>query len=78
MVGLLRHMFLIPLAPYFTLTMTDLPVFEPNDYFWEHHWNEGQEEKWEAFANAVRKIIVRYHGDLKLSDQTMEDKFALK
>jgi len=28
----------------------DLPVFEPNNYFWQHHWKEGKEEKWEAFA----------------------------
>ena len=31
-----------------------LPVFKPNEYFWKHHWREGKEEKWEAYARAVR------------------------
>lgn len=30
-----------------------LPVFEPNDYFWKHHWQEGQ-DKGQVYANAVR------------------------
>ena len=30
-----------------------LPTFAPNDYFWKHHWKEGSEEKWEAYARAV-------------------------
>jgi len=32
----------------------ELPVFTPNEYFWKHHWQEGKQEKWEAFAEAVR------------------------
>jgi hypothetical protein len=31
-----------------------LPNFEPNDYFWKHHWQEDKEEKWEAFARVAR------------------------
>jgi len=27
------------------ITFYQLPVFEPNDYFWQHHW-DGKEEKW--------------------------------
>ncbi len=33
-------------------TMTELPVFTPNEYFWEHHW-DGKEEKWKTFARVV-------------------------
>jgi hypothetical protein len=35
----------------------ELPVFEPNEYFWQHHW-DGREEKWVAYARAVRQIIA--------------------
>jgi hypothetical protein len=30
-----------------------MPIFEPNEYFWQNHW-DGKEEKWEAYARAVR------------------------
>jgi len=31
----------------------EMPVFEPNDYFWANHW-DGKEEKWEAYARAMQ------------------------
>ena len=37
--------------------MTEMPVFKPNEYFWEHHW-DGKEEKWMAYARAMQKIIA--------------------
>lgn len=37
-----------------TVTMQELPIFAPNEYFWKNHWQEGREEKWEAFARVVR------------------------
>ena len=33
-------------------TMTELPVFTPNEYFWSKHW-DGKEEKWKLFARVV-------------------------
>jgi hypothetical protein len=33
-------------------TVTEMPVFRPNEYFWKHHW-DGKEEKWVAYARAV-------------------------
>jgi hypothetical protein len=30
----------------------EMPVFEPNEYFWKHHW-DGKEDKWKAYARAV-------------------------
>lgn len=71
----------------------DLPVFEPNDYFWQHHWREGKEEKWEAFARVVRSVIQEHTCNqtspvdpltglgsrpAELSDSTMEDKLEYK
>jgi hypothetical protein len=50
--------------------VTELTVFAPNEYFWKHHWKEGKEEKWEAFARVVRQIMAEV-GDLKISDLTM-------
>ena len=58
-----------------TVTVHYMPDFEPNEYFWKHHWAEGKEEKWEAFARVVRDIISEYSG-LPKSNLQMEDKFA--
>ena len=73
--------------------MRELPVFEPNEYFWTNHWQEGKEEKWEAFARVVREIIAANSSDpnsppdpitgfgsepQKLCEITMEDKLIYK
>jgi hypothetical protein len=58
---------------YIIVNVDVLPVFEPNEYFWKNHWQEGKEEKWEAFARVTRNIIAK-HGGYGLSDCTMEDK----
>lgn len=39
-------------------TLYEMPVFAPNDFFWQNHWKEGEEQKWEAFARVVREIIA--------------------
>jgi lysophosphatidylcholine acyltransferase/lyso-PAF acetyltransferase len=72
--GIANHLNVIGMAIAVTLKVTELPVFAPNEYFWKHHWQEGKEEKWEAFARAVRQIMAEV-GDFKLSDLTMQDKF---
>ena len=38
-----------------TCRVKALPVFMPNDYFWQHHQRQG-EEKWETYARVVREI----------------------
>lgn len=48
-----------------------MPVFEPNEYFWEHHW-DGVEEKWIAYARALQTIMAE-KGGFELSDSRMED-----
>jgi hypothetical protein len=53
-----------------------LPVFEPNDYFWNNHW-DGVEEKWVAYARTIRKIIAE-QGNFELWDNCMEDKLEYK
>ena len=35
------------------ITSYQLPVFEPNEFFWEHHW-DGKEDKWLLYARVVR------------------------
>lgn len=52
-----------------------LPVFVPNDYFWEHHLNG--REKWAAYAETIREIIAK-SGNFKLSDCSFEDKAEYK
>ena len=55
------------------------PVFKPNEFFWENHWNEKSgEQKWEAFARVVREEIIAKSFNFKLSPVTMEDKFVFK
>ena len=41
------------------VTVNFLPVFEPNDFFWEKHW-DGKEPKWIAYARAVRLIMADF------------------
>jgi hypothetical protein len=72
--GIANHLNVMGLALFVTLRVTELPVFAPNEYFWTHHWKEGKEEKWEAFARAVREIMAEA-GNFKISDLTMQDKF---
>lgn len=53
-----------------------LPVFEPNDWFFEHHQKDG-EEKWQTYARVVRDILAEV-GNLEKSDLSVEDKFEYK
>lgn len=55
----------------------ELPVFEPNEYFWKNHWQEGKEEKWEAFARVMQQIMAE-KGGFKISDNTSDQKVAYK
>ena len=59
-----------------TIERVELPVFRPNDYFFEHHQQEG-EEKWQTYLRVVRSLMSE-HGDLPLSDLSIEDKTAYK
>lgn len=53
-----------------------MPVFEPNDYFFEHHQRDG-EEKWQTYARVIRDIMAEV-GGLEKSDLSIEDKFEYK
>lgn len=74
MLGIVNHLNVIGMAIFMTLTVDELPVFAPNEYFWKNHWREGKEEKWEAYARVVKDIMAEV-GGLKVSDLTMQDKF---
>ena len=55
------------------------PVFKPNDYFWEHHWDEKSgQTKWEAYSKVIREDIIARSFNLELSDAAMEDKMEYK
>lgn len=53
-----------------------MPVFAPNDFFWRNHW-DGKEEKWVAFARAVRQIIIE-QGGFEDTQCDLNDKIAYK
>ena len=73
--GFISHLILSQGCGLMKISVHYLPDFEPNEYFWQHHWQEGKEEKWEAFARAVRDTLSEYSG-LPKSELQMEDKFA--
>ena len=75
-VGFFKHSAASIQIPYTIPVVDFLPVFEPNEYFWKHHW-DGKEDKWLTFANACRAILAEHLG-LKLSDAKMEHKFEFK
>ena len=74
MAGFLFSQLLTICCGAITIKVNRLPVFEPNEYFWEHHWQKGKEDLWEAYARVVRQIMSEV-GGLKLSNLTMQDKF---
>ena len=46
--------------PYSTCDIKELPVFEPNEYFFKHHVKEG-EEKWHVKLTAYKeKPVIQY------------------
>lgn len=58
---------------YFSMNLSELPTFAPNDYFWQNHWDSSKEQKWEAYARAIREIMADF-GDFQLHNSEMEDK----
>lgn len=58
-------------------TVQELPVFEPNEFFWKNHWQKDKEQKWECYARVMRKIMAD-HGGFQLSDCTQADKLHYK
>jgi lysophosphatidylcholine acyltransferase/lyso-PAF acetyltransferase len=73
LVSYLNVMFLCGIT---TITYLEMPDFKPNDFFWKNHW-DGKEEKWVAYARAVRTLMAET-GGFKLSDCTIEDKLEYK
>ena len=51
-----------------------MPVFTPNEYFWNKYW-DGKDEstKWSVYAEAIREAMAEC-GNYKLSDSTLADK----
>ena len=45
-------------VPWISLTIKELPTFEPNDYFFKNHQKEG-EDKWETYARIMREIMAK-------------------
>ena len=73
--GMPHHM-LTACIPWSTCTRTELPVFRPNNFFFENYQLE-HEEKWQTYERIIRQIIAE-SGDFILSDAVIEDKFKYK
>ena len=70
------HCLLIGTAFYQSVKVMALPVFQPNDYFFQNHQKEG-EEKWETYMRVIRDIMSDALGCPKC-DLSIEDKFKFK
>ena len=53
-----------------------MPIFKPNDYFFKHHQQEG-EEKWQTFMRVMRELMGEV-GGYELVNSSIEDKFEYK
>jgi len=73
---LYAHFMLISLNFWFNIDCLELPDFEPNDYFWEHHQRK-DEQKWETYARCMRDIMAK-EGKLGKVDMGIEDKWEYK
>lgn len=62
--------------PYSSVTVRRFPVFAPNDYFFENYQKEG-EDKVKTYMRVIRDIMAE-HGNKKLSNTHVEDKFKYK
>jgi hypothetical protein len=49
-----------------TITMKEMPVFRPNEFFWKNYW-DGKEDKWVTYARAVRSVMAESSG-MEVSD----------
>ena len=75
-IGLVAYFNIVQLSLLSVVTYYEMPDFKPNEYFWQHHW-DGKEEKWVAYARAVRALMAET-GGFKLSDLSLEDKLEYK
>ena len=72
----LPHYLICSALPFSWLEITWLPVFKPNDYFFEHHQREG-EEKWLTYSRVIRDIMAEVGGYTHVNE-SIEDKFEYK
>lgn len=72
------HIHFVVLLSQFSnsLEVTELPIFEPNDYLYENHGKPG-EERWQTYANAVRAVLADVSG-LPTSEATLANKNECK
>jgi hypothetical protein len=64
--------------PFHTYTVNFLPVFEPNEYFWKHHWepNQEKEKKYHTYSRVVREIMINNSKMKDGSQWSNEDRVA--
>lgn len=72
----LPHYLLCGCCPFTDARRIELPIFRPNDYFWENHVQEG-EERWQAYRRVMQEILSFYSG-LPISDSSIDEKYEYK
>jgi hypothetical protein len=72
----LPHYIIGASTPFSTVTKIELPIFRPNEFFWENHQREG-EEKWQTYARVIRQLMSDVSG-IPTLDVNIEEKFEYK
>lgn len=62
--------------PFSTVTRIELPIFRPNEYFFENHQQTG-EERWQTYMRVIRGLMSEVSG-IPLIEVGIEDKFEYK
>jgi hypothetical protein len=73
---MLEHTWLSAAVPWVSVEVIELPVFTPNEYFFNQH-RQGGEEKWETFQRVIRNLMSEHSG-LPLAEIDIEDKYRYK
>ena len=79
LMGFWQWTFLVPFNTIVHIPeIVELPVFEPNEFFWNKYWDgKNEDDKWKVYARAVQEMYSEV-GGLKMSDSVQEDKEAYK
>ena len=67
------HLWLMGLNVYSTAKVHEFPTFQPNQFFWDNHQKEGEDQV-TCYARVIREIIAKECG-LQLADISIEEKY---
>jgi 1-acyl-sn-glycerol-3-phosphate acyltransferase len=76
-ISLISYLQVLIHCGFIIYTQKEMPVFEPNEFFWKTHWQQGKEEKWECYARCMQKVLSE-NSKLVCSNASVEQKLEYK